>query len=143
MKKRNLVAIVLVLCLSLGGSITAFASEMPKVPSPHVVAPPTEISPRFAYVMTASVGLSVSSSGAEYSVTINGISAVSHIAGTVTLYKGNRQIDSASINEYANSIDKGGTLKTDGPGSYKLIFTGTVYTNSGSEPLNLEITDSY
>ena len=58
MKTKNLLIVVLVLCLSLGGSITAFAAEVPE-PNIEYLNP----SPRFKYVMTASVGLKVSSSG--------------------------------------------------------------------------------
>ena len=138
MKTKNLLIVVLVLCLSLGGSITAFAAEVPE-PNIEYLNP----SPRFIYVMTASVGLKVSSSGAGYTVTINGIDSVNHIVGTVTLYKGSTYVDSANINVYSNYVNKSGSLKTTGTGNYKLTFVGTVYTNNGSEPLSLEITDSY
>lgn len=138
MKKRKPLLIVLVLYLSLGYSITAFASD-----ASETVMETSNISPRFKYVMTASVGLNVSSSGADYNVTINAIDAVNHIAGTVTLYNGSSYVDSAKINVYSSYVNKSGSLKTNGTGNYRLTFVGTVYTSSGSEPLSLEITDSY
>lgn len=140
MKKRNLTVIVLVLCLALNFSVTALASEAPQ---PQQAASEGDISPRFRYVMTASLGLKVSSSGAAYTVTINGISSVTRITGTVSLYKGSSFVDSTSINEYSSSVNTSGTLKTSGSGDYKLTFNGTVYTDNGSEPLSLQITDSY
>ena len=138
MQKKKLFALGLAFCLSVGFSLPVFAAG--SFPQDAACA---ESSPRFQYVMTASVGLDVSSSGAVYSVSIIGTGSVSRITGTLTLYKGNSTVDSVSLQGSGTSLIRGGTLNTDGPGNYRLEFAGTVYADGGSEPLSLEITDSY
>lgn len=139
MYKRKFLLPVLSLSLALSSGVTAFAAT----PVPAIAEQSSIHSARFTYVMYASTSLSVSSSGANYNIFVNAIDEVYRISGTATLYKGGEKVDSATIDERTNLLNKSGTLSTDGSGNYRLTFEGTVYANSGSEPLSLEITDSY
>lgn len=101
------------------------------------------ITPRYAYVTSSNIEISVSSSGASYSLYIKGTSEVTKISGTLTLYKDGKYVTSKRISENSNKIDTSGTLTASGRGSYELIFSGTVSTRNGSEPITISETDSY
>ena len=95
------------------------------------------ITPRYTYVTSSNIEVSVSSSGASYSLYIKGTSEVTKISGTLTLYKDDKYVSSKRISENSNKVDTSGTLTASGRGSYELIFNGTVSTRNGSEPITI------
>ncbi|NDO45340.1 hypothetical protein [Clostridium sp. MD294] len=73
------------------------------------------ITPRYSYIISANLDFCISSSGAKYSIYI-----------------------------YGNEITKiSGTLTASGRGSYELIFSGSVSTKNGSEPITISETYFY
>ncbi len=100
------------------------------------------VMPRYKYITSAELSLNVSSSGANYSLYIRG-NEVTKISGTLTLYKNGEYVSSKKISENSNKVDISGALTASGRGSYELIFSGTVSTRNGSEPITISETDSY
>ena len=103
----------------------------------------TVASPRFAYIQEASIKIDPSSTGINYSVLVSGIREVTSISGKTTIYKGSSQIYSKNLSTNTNTLRKSGSISTKGAGSYTIKFSGTVYTKTGSEPITLEMEDSY
>ena len=101
------------------------------------------ITPRYRYVISSDIRLNVSSSEAKYKLYIQGSNEVTKISGTLTLYKDGEYVTSKRISESSNTLDTSGSLKTSGRGNYELVFSGTISTKNGSEPITLSETDSY
>lgn len=104
------------------------------------------ISPRYKYIMMANISLDASDG--SYELYIDAISDVTKITGTLTLYKLNSssqwvKVDSTAVKEYNYEIDLVDSLNNDGPGRYKLTFSGRVYAGTASEPITISIKDSY
>lgn len=110
-----------------------------------------EAEPRAArYALLSSVGLTadISSSGADYELYVSGMSKVTKISGTTTLYKKNSsgryvKVSSEKVFEASNYLAWISSLPTDGSGTYRLEFVGTAYTANDSEDFSKSITDSY
>ena len=100
------------------------------------------IMPRYKYITSANLDFSVSSSKASYRIYIQGDN-ITKISGTLTLYKDGEYVTSKRITENSNMLNTSGTLTASGRGSYELIFSGTVSTKNGSEPITISETDSY
>ena len=100
------------------------------------------IMPRYKYITSANLDFSVSSSKASYRIYIQGDN-ITKISGTLTLYKDGEYVTSKRITENSNMLNTSGTLTASGRGSYELIFSGTVSTRNGSEPITISETDSY
>ncbi len=122
---------------SLSG-IQAFAQNK----SYETVAIQSSITPRYSYITSANLDFNISSSGAKYSIYIRG-NQITKISGTLTLYKDGEYVTSKRITENSNMLNTSGTLTASGRGSYELIFSGTVSTRNGSEPITISETDSY
>lgn len=106
------------------------------------------VQPRYKYTIMAQLTLNVGSSGADYNLYISGISEVTKITGTVTVYKKSPsgsyvKIDSENITYHTNSVDLDSYLSVDGPGAYKATFKGKVYGPSGYDSISLSVNDSY
>lgn len=101
------------------------------------------ISPRFAYIMSADIKVDPSSNGVNYSVRVSGISKVTSISGTMIIYKDDSQIYTKNLSTNSSTLRASGTIPTKGPGNYKITFSGTVYTETGSEPIDMDMEDSY
>jgi hypothetical protein len=106
------------------------------------------LSPRFTYIESADIGVYPSASGVTYSMNIWGISEVTGVSGTMTLYKqdtsGNYdKKDSEYISLKGNEFQYEGSFKSYGPGNYKLEFSGTVHAKSGSESVTFRNYNSY
>ena len=101
------------------------------------------VTPRYQYIVASNLDFSVNSSGAKYKLYLKGGSEVTKISGTLTLYKDGTYVTSKRISESDNILDTSGTLTASGRGNYELIFSGTVSTRNGSEPITLSETDSY
>lgn len=100
------------------------------------------VMPRYKYITSAELSLNVSSSGAKYSIYIQGDS-ITKISGTLTLYKNGEYVSSKRVSANNDTLDTSGTLTASGRGSYELTFSGTVSTRNGSEPITISETDSY
>lgn len=98
---------------------------------------------RYTYVQSTVTYVDPSSSGVEYSVSIFGNSLVTSISGTIKVYKGTTEIYSTYVYSGKRTLFANNTIPTQGPGTYRVTFNGTVYATTGSEPLELEHTDSY
>ncbi len=106
------------------------------------------ISPRFTYVQSADIGVYPSKTETKYSMNIRGISEVTGVKGTMTLYKQKANGDydekeSTEIDLKGSEIQCNGSFKSYGSGDYKLEFSGTVYAKSGSELVTFRNYNSY
>ena len=101
------------------------------------------VSPRYKFVISSDIRLNVSSSEAKYKLYIQGSNEVTKISGTLTLYKNGEYVTSKRVSANSDTLDTSGTLTASGRGSYELIFSGTVSTRNGSEPITISETDSY
>ena len=110
--------------------------------SQEMVVIQDSITPRYSYITSANLDFSISSSGAKYSIYIRG-KEITKISGTLTLYKDGEYVTSKRISENSNMLNTSGTLTASGRGSYELIFSGTVSTKNGSEPITISESDSY
>lgn len=106
------------------------------------------IMPRFNNIQSASIGVYPSSTKTEYDLFIMGTSDMTSVSGTSTLYKKNAsgtftKIDSETINLNGSTIRYTGKLKSSGSGTYKITFSGKVYSKTGSETLTISSQNSY
>lgn len=101
------------------------------------------VMPRYRYIISSKLIFDVAGSKATYKLNVKGIDEVTKISGTLTLYKDGEYVSSKRISENSNMLNASGTLTASGRGSYELIFSGTVSTRNGSEPITISETDSY
>lgn len=101
------------------------------------------VMPRYRYIISSKLIFDVTGSKATYKLNVKGIDEVTKISGTLTLYKDGEYVTSKRISENSNMLNTSGTLTASGRGSYELIFSGTVSTKNGSEPITISETDSY
>lgn len=148
MNKKKLFALALgfsIIAANVTPGIQAFASTNPvNITTDSLVAP----QPRFSFTIMANLSLDVNNSGASYNVDIEGISSVTKISGTITLYKKNTsgsyvKLKSKTISGNSSTLDVIGSFPVSGPGNYKATFKGKVYAPGGYDPISLSITDSY
>lgn len=107
-----------------------------------------ELTSDYAYIMGTSLGMSLSSGRANYSLTIYGISGVTGVKGWVRLYKQSSsgsysEVDSVYIDKNGSTLRYSGVLSTAGSGNYRITFNGRVYAGSKSEAVSLSKTGSY
>ena len=98
---------------------------------------------RYTYVQSTVISVDPSSSGVYYSVAIFGNSQVTSISGTIKIYKGTTEIYSTPVSSLNRRLIVSDTIPTQGSGTYNVKFSGTVYATNGSEPIEIEHTDSY
>ncbi len=106
------------------------------------------IVPLYTYVSSADIGVYPSSTKTKYQLNISGISSVTSVSGTTTLYKYSSsgtyvKIDSETLNLKGPTILYTGYLKSSGSGKYKIEFKGTVKSNTGSESVTFRGYGSY
>lgn len=106
------------------------------------------VAPRYTYITSADIGVYPSSSKTTYQLNIFGVSSVTSVSGTVTLYKYSStgsyvKVDSEKLNLKGSTILHTGYLKSSGSGKYKLEFKGTVNSNAGSESVTFRTYGSY
>lgn len=107
-----------------------------------------EINPRFSYIQSADIGVYPSKSETSYSMNIYGISEVTSVTGTMTLYKKTtagkyEEVESEELDLKGSTIRHKGKFKSYGSGEYKLEFSGTVHAKSGSETVTFRHLNSY
>lgn len=107
-----------------------------------------EINPRFSYIQSADIGVYPSKSETSYSMNIYGISEVTSVTGTMTLYKKTpagkyEEVASEELDLTGPTIRHKGKFKSYGSGEYKLEFSGTVHAKSGSETVTFRHLNSY
>lgn len=107
-----------------------------------------DINPRYSYIQSADIGVYPSNAETSYSMNIRGISEVTSVTGTMTLYKktaeGNyKEVASEELDLSGPTIRYKGKFKSYGSGDYKLEFTGTVHAKSGSETVTFRHLNSY
>ncbi|MDE7322419.1 MAG: hypothetical protein K2N73_06740 [Lachnospiraceae bacterium] len=107
-----------------------------------------EINPRFTYVQSADIGVYPSDAEVAYDMYIRGISEVTGVSGTMTLYKKKANGDfeekeSTEVNLSGSKVRCSGSFKSYGQGEYKLVFSGTVHAKSGSESVTFRNFNSY
>lgn len=100
-------------------------------------------SSKYTYVQSTVISVDPGSSGVGYSVAIFGNTQVTSISGTITIYKGTTAIYSTPASSTKRYLDKSDTIPTLGSGTYTVKFVGTFYATGGSEPLEIEHTDSH
>lgn len=61
----------------------------------------------------------------------------------MTIYKDGTQIYTKNLSASKSELRASGTIPTKGSGNYKIKFSGTVYTKTGSEPIDMDMEDSY
>lgn len=112
----------------------------------------TEAEPGVArYALLSGVGLTtttIGDDGVDYELYVSGMAKVTEISGQATLYKRNSagryyKVSSESVYEASNHLIWISSLPTDGPGTYRLEFVGTAYTEDDSEDFSKSVTDSY
>ena len=99
-------------------------------------------SERYSYVQSATIAVSPSSTKVSYLVNISGSLSVTSITGTMTIYKGTIPIYNLPLNS-GRLMYESGEINSFGSGSYRITFSGTVTSTHGSEPLEIESTNSY
>ncbi len=111
----------------------------------------SKVSPRYRFIDEIDTGVYPSSSCIDYDVNIEG-SGLKSFSGTATLYKETAsgsgkytKIKSETINVTAhnNRITHEGSAPSKGEGEYKVTYSGTVYTQSGSEFVSISHYNSY
>lgn len=145
-KKLTSLAIITTLLTSLPLTLQASAQETSFVESKADQL--RVIMPRFAYINSTFIAVDPSSSNVAYEVMVDGISDVTSISGTLTLYKENasgrfEKKTSKSLRASGDKLEVYGTFPSYGAGNYKLTFSGTVYVNGGSESFSFSEEDSY
>jgi len=65
------------------------------------------------------------------------------ISGKMTIYKDGSQIYTKNLSANKSELRASGTIPTKGSGTYKITFSRTVYTATGSEPIDMYMEDSY
>lgn len=139
-------AIVTALLTTSPLSVPAFAHETAHLETRTETA--RGITPRYAYVSSVFFAVDPSSSEVAYEIMIDGISDVTSISGTLTLYKENasgrfEKKASKSLRVSENYLESYGSFSSYGSGNYRLTFTGTIYTPHGSEAITLSTEDSF
>ena len=61
----------------------------------------------------------------------------------MTIYKDGTSIYTRNLSTSKSELRVTGTIPTKGPGTYKITFSGTVKTASGSETIDMDMEDSY
>ena len=140
MKLKKIISLGLATMLFATPTYTIWAQEY-KAPITNNTA--SFISPRFAYIEDAAIKVNPSSSGVDYSVRVSGIDTVTSISGKMTIYKDGTSIYTKNLSAKKSELRVSGTSPTKGPGTYKITFSGTVYTATGSEPIDMDMEDSY
>lgn len=148
MKHKKLVSIGLTAAF-----LTSISCSMPAFAQEYTIAPiinenPQIRTPRYAYVESAFFLVEPSSSGIGYNIQIEGISDVTSISGTLTLYKQDssgsyKKLTSKSLRSSSSRLVSESSFSSYGSGNYRLTFSGTVYVNGDSEPIYLSDEDSY
>ena len=152
--KRNLICTItmsaLVVTLNFSSVITAYAESSPE----RVILYESgwerfeDVSPRYSYIQSIDLGVYPSDAEAKYNLYIRGTSDVTKASGTLTLYKQNangeyEEKESVSLEQTGSKMRFDGSFNSYGPGNYKVEFSGTVYTKSGSEPVTIRNYNSY
>lgn len=106
------------------------------------------ISPRYKYVQGIHLRIDPSDKQVEYGLSVNGSTEVTSISGQLIIYKKNssgnyEQIFSRKLSSTGRILNVSDTIPSKGAGTYKITFSGTVYTNTGSEALYHVAEDSY
>lgn len=148
MKRKKLASLAIITALLTSAPLTtqAFAHEIPFVESK---ADQLRVAmPRFAYINSTFIAVDPSSSDVAYEVMVDGISDVTSISGTLTLYKENvsgrfEKKTSKNLRASGDKLEAYGTFPSYGAGNYKLTFSGTVYVNGDSESFSFSEEDSY
>jgi len=140
MKLKKIISLGLATMLFATPTCTIWAQEHQ---TPIVDNAASSISPRFAYIIDAAILVDPSSSGVDYSVRVSGIDEVTSISGKMTIYKDGTSIYTKNLSAKKSELRVSGTIPTKGPGTYKITFSGTVYTATGSEPIDMDMEDSY
>lgn len=152
--KHNFISViaisVMAVTLECSSVLTVFAEDNPEIVviDEYNYEKFTTISPRFSYVQSADIGVYPSKTETKYSMNIRGISEVTGVKGTMTLYKkkANGDYDEKEYTEIdmkGSEIQCNGSFKSYGTGEYKLEFSGTVYAKSGSEQVTFRNYNSY
>ena len=107
-----------------------------------------KVSPRYSYIQSADIGVYPSKSETSFSMNIYGISEVTGVTGTMTLYKKTasgkyEEVESEALDLSGSTIRYKGTFQSYGSGEYKLEFSGTVHAKSGSETVTFRHLNSY
>lgn len=140
MKLKKTISLGLAAMLFATSPCTIWASEYSALAADDTTL---LVSPRYAYIMSGDIMVDPSSSGINYSVRVTGISKVTSISGTMTIYKDGTQIYTKKLSASKSELRASGTIPTKGSGNYKITFSGTVYTAEGSEPIDMDMEDSY
>lgn len=139
--KKQLLTLGLTALLIAFSPCTAAAHALPNVQ--EIKEASFSDSSKYTYVQSTVISVDPSSSGVGYSVAIFGNNQVTSISGTITIYKGSTSIYSTPVSSNKRYLVTSDTIPTQGSGTYKVKFVGTVYATGGSEPLEIEHTDSY
>ncbi len=150
--KRNLICTItmsaLVVTLNFSSVITAYAKISPERVILYEWERFEDVSPRYSYIQSIDLGVYPSDAEAKYNLYIRGTSDVTKASGTQTLYKQNangeyEEKESVSLEQTGSKMRFDGSFNSYGPGNYKVEFSGTVYTKSGSEPVTIRNYNSY
>lgn len=139
MKSRTFFTIGLATASILSASPTMTAFAEPSFTSMYDVSVDSQnVSPRYRYIQSATISVHPQTDETVYYLSISGISSVTSISGTTTLYKKNAsgnyvKIDSEKLSFKGSTADYKGYLASNGSGDYKIEFVATIYTNSGNE----------
>ena len=140
MKLKKIISLGLATMLLATPTCTTWAHEYEVPTTDNSVS---LVSPRFAYIMDGAILVNPSSSGVDYSVRVSGIDEVTSISGKMTIYKDGTSIYTRNLSTSKSELRVTGTIPTKGPGTYKITFSGTVKTASGSETIDMDMEDSY
>lgn len=137
---------VVALCAALSCSLPAHANNTTMIP--YIISQKDAQIPRYSYIQDASIAIIPSSQEIVYTVMVSGSSYVTSIAGTVVIYKKNssgeyEQVYSQYLKANSRRLFASDSTSSRGSGDYKITFSGTVYADDGSEPIEMEMENSY
>ena len=137
----------IILSLTLAILVTAFIPVSAKEPIAEN-AYSDYISPRYSYIINASLSVTPSSSQTNYKITVSAISKITSISGTLKLYKQNssgkyEKKESQSVSCSGSRLNTTGSFSSYGSGNYRLTFDGKVAGSGISEPITISAENSY
>lgn len=146
LKKTLILALTLVMLSGLFTSVPVLAKDSLPAASSHENT--SHITPRYSYIIRASLSVVPSSSKTSYYLTVSCISDINSISGTLTLYKqdssGNYEKKSSkNVRCAGNLMNTDSSFSSYGSGNYLLVFDGKVTGNNISESITISAENSY
>lgn len=146
LRKTFILTLTLVMLSGLFASVPVSAKE--PVSAASADESTDYATPRYSYIIRASLSVIPSSSRTNYSLIVSCISDITSISGTLTLYKqdssGNYEKKSSkNVRCAGNYMNTDSSFSSYGSGKYLLVFDGKVTGSNISESITISAENSY